>query len=82
MKKTIRREPTYLSTEVWKSLWVIAKAKGGKTDDQGFVQMTTPDEMADDLLRELIKEKYPKILEHLKQVGKLEDELIKKLGVG
>jgi hypothetical protein len=75
----IRKEPTYLSSEIWRALWVIAKSRGKRTDAQGYEVLTTPDEVADDFLRELIKEKYPQILEHQKQVAKLESALIKTL---
>ena len=49
---------------------------------QGFHETSTPDEVADDLLRELIERSYSEIFEHLNQVDKLKAELIKKLGGG
>jgi hypothetical protein len=76
----LRRDPTYLSSEVWRALWVIAKSRGKRTDAQGYEVLTTPDEVADDFLRELIKEKYPQILEYQKQVTKLEKALIETIG--
>ena len=76
---SIRREPTYLSTDVWRSLWLIAKAHPPKTDDQGFSKIATADETADELLRGLIKDKYPQLLEHQKAVERLEKELLKTL---
>jgi hypothetical protein len=76
----IRREPTYLSREVWRALYLVAQARSTKLDDQGLHKITTADEMADDLLRELITEKYPQLLEHQKAVAKLEKEVIKTLG--
>jgi hypothetical protein len=79
---TIRREPTYLSSEVWRALWIIAKARGQRADAQGLVTSYTPDEVANELLRELIKDRHPQLFEHQKQVSKLEDALIKTLGGG
>jgi hypothetical protein len=76
----IRSNPTYLSADVWKSCWLIAQAKGTQTDEQGLSRVTTADEMADNLLRELLKEKYPQLFEHQKTVEKLEKEVIKKIG--
>jgi hypothetical protein len=76
----IRPNPIYLSVEVYRALRLLAKAKGTTTDDQGLGHITTADQMADELLRELLKEKYPLIAEHQRQVDKLEKELIKKLG--
>jgi hypothetical protein len=76
---SIRREPTYLSTDVWRSLWLLAKANSPKTDDQGMSKITTADEMADGLLRGIITEKYPQLLEHQKAVSKLEEQLLKTL---
>jgi len=73
----IRREPTYLSTEVWRALWLLSKAKSPEPNEGGHI--VTADQMADDLLRETLKEKYPKLLEHQKAVEKLERELLKTL---
>jgi hypothetical protein len=75
----IRKDPCYLSHEVWRALWVIAKSRGKRTDAQGYEVLTTPDEVANDFLLELIKEKYPQILEHQRQAAKLEANLIKTL---
>ena len=49
-------------------------------DEQGLSRVTTADEMADNLLRELLKEKYPALMEHQKAVEKMEKEVIKKIG--
>ena len=78
--KSIRREPTYLTTTVWKALWLIAQAHGKKFDAQGFEQLRTADEMADELLGELIAEKYPEVLEHMKMVSAAEKSLIERMG--
>ena len=68
----IGREPTYLSTDVWGALCLIAKSK-----DTGLANAAwTPDFVADEMLREKIKEKYPQLFEHQKKV---EAELIKTL---
>ena len=71
MNKTIRREPTYLTTDVWRALLLIAKTR---VTEQGLAM--TPDELADTLLREVITERYPRVFEHQKAVTKMEAELI------
>ena len=76
----LRSNPTYLSADVWKGCWLIAQSKGTQTDEQGLSRVTTADEMADNLLRELLKEKYPQLFEHQKAVDKMEKEVIKVLG--
>jgi hypothetical protein len=40
----------------------------------------TADEMADEMLREAIEQQFPQLLEHQKQVAKMETELVKSLG--
>ena len=73
----IRREPTYLSTDVWRALWLLSKAMDD--DSAEFARKVTPDSVADDILRETLKTKYPQLFEHQKQVAKLESELLKTL---
>ena len=77
---SIRRDPIYLSSEVWRALWVLAQARGSRTDSQGFQIMATPDEVADEFLRESITKKHPQIFEHQKEVRKMEKALIKAIG--
>ncbi len=72
----IRREPTYLSYEVHRALRLLAKSKG---NGEGRPVITV-DELADEMLAEVLVQRYPKITEHLRQVDKLEREIIKKLG--
>ena len=76
----LRREPTYLSTEVFRACWLIAQSGSSKLDDPSRV--VSADEVADTLLRDLLKEDYPEVFEHQKQVKKMETELIKTLGEG
>lgn len=78
----LRREPTYLTSDVWKACWLIAKFRSGKLDDQGLSRATSPDEIAVELLRGAIKEKYPWLIEVQKAQAKLEDEAIKRLAEG
>jgi len=73
----IRREPTYLSTEVWRAVFVLARARtASSTNDH----VTTADEMADLLLRAVISEKFPQIFEHQKRIDDLEKKLIGSIG--
>jgi hypothetical protein len=75
-----RREQLYLSMDVCRSLWLLAKVKGSRTDEQGFTHMATADELADEMLRSVIKERFPELLEHRKNVARMEKELLKTLG--
>ena len=78
----LRREPTYLSSDVWRACYLIAKWRSGKLDDQGMARTTSPDEIAVELLRGALKENYPWLLELQKAQTKLEEEAIKKLEGG
>jgi hypothetical protein len=69
----IRREPTYLSYEVYRSLRLLAKAR----TDEGHI--ITADQLADEMLSEVLNAKYPQLQELQKQVAKLEKETIKSL---
>jgi len=72
---SIRREPTYLSTDVWRACWMLSKAQ----PDLPGKPSVTPDSIADGLLRDVISEQYPQLFEHQKQVAKMETELLKTL---
>ena len=69
---SIRREPTYLSKEVWWACWMIAKTK---VSENGNIM--TADEMADTLLREVIEERFPKLVKYQKRIAKVEANLLK-----
>lgn len=71
---SIRREPTYLSTDVWRACMLIARSQS----DEGH--KTTADEVADFILRATIATEYPAIFDHLKKIDKLDTEMIKTLG--
>jgi hypothetical protein len=75
----IRREPTYLSSDVWKACWLIARAQSTEADADRGGNMRTADEIADTLLRTAIADKHPQVWEHLQAVTKLERELFKTL---
>lgn len=70
----IRRDPIFLSYDVWRELRLIAKAQ---TDEGNIV---TADAVADTMLRQVLTERYPQLRDHEKQVAKMEKELIKTLG--
>jgi hypothetical protein len=53
---------------------MVSKAR---SSEEGSI--STPDELADTILREALTEKYPQLFEHQKQVSKMEKELIKTL---
>jgi hypothetical protein len=69
----IRRDPIFLEYDVWRELRLVAKAQ---TDEGNVV---TADQVANDLLRVVLTERWPQLQAHQKQVAKLEKELIKTL---
>ena len=71
----IRRDPIYLSTDVYRALWMLAKSKSPA--DGGRIM--TADELADTLLREAIAQKYPQLFEHQTRIAEMEKELVKSL---
>ena len=75
----MRRYQIYVNGEILKSLSLIAKTQSGKTDDQGMVTNCTAEDVAESLLKSVLKEKYPQLTEHFKTVDKLEKEVLKTL---
>ena len=71
---TIRREPTHLSTEVWRGCWLIGQSIG---DEMG--RCLSADAIADTLLRRIITEEYPEVFEFRKKTDKMERDLIGEL---
>ncbi len=69
----LRRDPIYLSSDVWRACLLIARS----SSTEGH--MATADEIADGLLRNVIKDKWPQLFQHQQQVAKLETELLKTL---
>lgn len=74
---SIRRDPIYVSYEVWRALRLLAKAK--QEPAVSGREIVTADQLADEMLAEVLVERYPKITEHLKQVDRMERELAKTL---
>ena len=66
---SIRRDPIYISSDVWRSLFTVARS-----------QEKTPDELADELLAGVIRDRYPGVINYLKAVHALEKDIIKTLG--
>lgn len=73
---SFRRDPTYLSYDVWRALHLITKAN--QIADIPGKSMTV-ESLVDEILRREITEKYPQVFAHQKQIDKLEKELIKTL---
>lgn len=67
----MREKSTYLSYDVWKACWAIARAK----TETRPVPVTT-DEVVDALLREAIETTHPECFEHKQNVDQLEKKLI------
>jgi len=82
---TFRDKPTYLTTEVWRAMWVLARARtarAGENEPGVERHFTTVDETVDLLLRQVIKDKYPQLLEHQRRIDELEKKLIGELEEG
>lgn len=71
----IRDKPIYLTTEVWRWLWLLSKAESVPEENR----ITTADEIADQLLRQAIREQHPQLSDHQDRIDKLEKELVKEL---
>ena len=79
-----RRDPIYISHEVWRWLRLLAKAdkahpKNAQDSAASGIAMITPDEIADQILRQAIREQHPQLPEHQKEIDKLEKKLVETL---
>jgi hypothetical protein len=70
-----------VSNDVWRALWLLSKAdlRRPKESANIGVPIQTPDEIADDILRQSLREVHPQLFEHQKAVETLEKELIRTL---
>jgi hypothetical protein len=75
----LRREPTYLGSDVWKSCLILARWRSTQVDAQGLARTTSVDQIATELLQQALKEWYPQLLEHHKKIEKMDEELLKTL---
>jgi hypothetical protein len=79
----IRRDPIYVSTEVWRWLWLLAKAEpapeSANTSYDTISRKVTPDEIADQILRQAIREQHPRLAEYVKRIDDLEKEVVQTL---
>lgn len=71
----IRRDPIYVSTDVWRWLRLLAKSESIPDENR----IMTADEIADQILRQAIREQHPQLAEHQKEIEKLEKQLIRTL---
>jgi len=69
---SVRTRQIYVSGETLKLLRGIAKNLGGGCD-------MTPDQVADELLQEIIAEKYPESKAILEKIEELETQLVESL---
>lgn len=74
-----RRNEIYVSGDTWRMLYFLSQASGSVTDEFGVTQKTTPDQIADQILRQAIREQHPTLQEHQKQIDQLEKQLIESL---
>jgi hypothetical protein len=79
----IRRDPIYVSTEVWRWLRLLSKAEpmptNANTSYDTISRRVTPDEIADQILRQAIREQYPQLAELQKAMDDLEGGVIQAL---
>lgn len=73
---SIRDKPTYLSYEVWRALWLLARAENGDYAKGSDPSIATADSIADQMLRQAIREQHPQLFEHQAKIDKLERELV------
>ena len=79
---TIRSNPIYISSDVHRWLRLLAKANSGmvRTEIMGgsaeLPRVVTPDEIADQILRQSIREQHPTLPDLQKKIEKLEKETI------
>lgn len=67
---TIRSEGIYISSDTWRYLRAISAADPDKH---------TKDQIADELLKEIIESKYPSVVKFTTEIRKLEDDMKKEL---
>jgi hypothetical protein len=73
----IRDKPVHLTTEVYRMLWLLAKAEPEpERTSNDTCPRATPDEIADQLLRQAIREQYPRLLEYQAAQKQLEKDII------
>lgn len=75
----MRRYEIYISGDTWRMLWLLSQASDGIKDEFGVSQKTTPDQIADQILRQAIREQHPQLKEHQKNLDNLEKEIIESL---
>jgi hypothetical protein len=79
----IRRDPIYISREVWNWLRLLSKAEpvpeNANTSYDTITRKVTPDEIADQILRQAIREQYPQLAELQKALNDLETGIVQAL---
>lgn len=79
----IRRDPIYVSTEVWRWLRLLAKAepvpRDANTSYDTIVQRVTPDAIADQILRQAIREQHPQLATLQKEMDDMENRVVQEL---
>jgi hypothetical protein len=71
-----RENEIYVSNDLKRALWYVARSRGTRADLQGFMKPTTEEDVAEECLWAMIKEKYPEILDHQKEAAKKRKKLI------
>lgn len=75
---SIREKPIYISNEVGRWLWLLSRAEQVTLQDSVHT-MITPDQIADSILRQAIREQHPQLAEHDKALQQLEKQTIESL---
>ena len=81
--QVIRRDPIYISSDVYRWLRLLAKAKlptaEYETNFGAELRKVTADEIADQILRQSIREQHPTLQEGLREIEKMEKKIIENL---
>ncbi len=73
MREELRRDPVYISTEVFRGMLILSKARSGK------IEKITVDKLVDNVCYDFLKANHPKILQHLRDSDKQQNEVIKEI---
>lgn len=70
------RYQIWIDGDLLHSLRMIAQTRPPKEDNRH----SSAEDIAEEMLRAALKEKYPQLLEHQKAINKMEKELLKTIG--
>lgn len=72
-----------MGLDVYRALLMLARAQNGDRESSASYQdkprRTTPDELADNILRQELRSRFPQLFEYQKAEAKREQELVESL---